>query len=87
MTCDYIPHSKQLNDCNWNYFGFIRILNALEALSFSYSIFRGTISFQTNRCHETSSQQGHFIDFIAFFFSVLSPRAKYFISPRLLSCL
>lgn len=69
-------------------FGFIHILNALEALSFSYSIFRGTVSFQTNRRHETSSQQGHLIDSIAFlFFSVLSPRAKYFISPRLLSCL
>lgn len=33
----------------------------------NYSVLSRTISFQTNGLHETSSQQGPFIDFIAFF--------------------
>lgn len=74
MTCDYIPLAKQLNECDWNNFGVCLHSQWKKLRVFSnYSILSGTIFF-----HETSSQQGHFIDFIGFlFFSSSQPMQSW----------
>lgn len=91
MTCDYIPPTQQLNECDWNCFGVYSYSQRIGCfVSLATTVYWAEpFFFQTNRLHETSSQQGPFIDFIAFF-SLLSrcnPRTTHFISSPLLSCL